>query len=67
MTSTVRRLDQLDVATRLQDLRVPPSNHLEALKGNLDGFYSIRINDQFRIVFRWIDGNAHDVRFSDYH
>ena len=50
-----------------QDLSVPPGNRLEALKGNLKRFYSIRINDQFRVVFKWIDGAANDVEVLDYH
>lgn len=62
----VRKLDMINAAKALQDLRVPPGNRLETLKGDLEGFYSIRINDQFRIVFRWADG-AHDVRITDYH
>jgi len=48
-------------------LRVPPSNRLEKLRGNLEGLYSIRVNSQWRIVFRWNDGDAHDVRIVDYH
>ena len=51
----------------LDDLRAPPANRLEALKGNRKGQYSIRINDQWRICFRWIDGNAHDVEIVHYH
>lgn len=51
----------------LADLRIPPSNRLEKLSGNLKEFYSIRINDQWRIVFRWLDGNAAEVRIVDYH
>ncbi len=61
-----RKLDMLNAAHRLDDLRAPPANRLEALKGELKGLYSIRVNDQFRIVFRWDDG-AHDVRITDYH
>lgn len=61
-----RKLQYLNGAVLLADLRVPPGNRLEALKGNLKGFQSIRINDQWRIVFRWEDG-AHDVRVTDYH
>jgi proteic killer suppression protein len=52
---------------RLEDLRVPPSNRLEKLKGDFKEFHSIRINDQWRIVFRWSDGHAHDVAIVDYH
>lgn len=51
----------------LADLRIPPSNRLEKLSGNLKEFYSIRINDQWRIVFKWLDGNAAEVRIVDYH
>lgn len=62
-----RKLDMLNAAHELRDLMVPPGNRLEALHGDLAGHHSIRINDQFRIVFRWKDGNAHDVRIRDYH
>ncbi|MEY2979323.1 MAG: type II toxin-antitoxin system RelE/ParE family toxin [Prochlorotrichaceae cyanobacterium] len=61
------KLDILNAAKELKDLRSPPGNKLEALKGNLSGFHSIRINSQWRIVFRWIDGNVHDVQITDYH
>jgi proteic killer suppression protein len=61
-----RKLQYLNVAARLDDLRVPPGNRLEALKGQLRGLHSIRINDQWRIVFRWADG-AEDVQIVDYH
>jgi len=65
--STARRkLRYLDAARSLQGLRVPPGNRLEALRGNLAGRYSIRINDQWRIVFVW-DGDAYDVEIVDYH
>lgn len=63
----VRKLDLLNAAHDLQDLRVPPGNRLEALKGDLRGKYSIRINDQWRIIFRWKDGDAHEVQIVDYH
>ena len=62
-----RKLDMLNAAHELRDLAVPPGNRLEALHGDLAGHHSIRINDQFRIIFRWKDGNAHDVRIKDYH
>ena len=62
-----RKLDMVNAAHELQDLRVPPGNRLEALKGSLRGKHSIRINDQWRIVFRWKDGDAHDVEIDDYH
>ena len=57
----------MHAAARLEDLRVPPSNRLEKLKGKLKDFHSIRINDQWRVIFRWIDGHAHDVAIVDYH
>jgi toxin HigB-1 len=61
------RLTQLHAATRLEDLRLPPSNQLEALKGNRKGQCSIRINDQWRICFRFEKGDAYDVEIVDYH
>ena len=63
----VRKLDLLNAVHGLQDLRVPPGNRLEALKGELRGRHSIRINDRWRIVFRWKDGDAHEVEIHDYH
>lgn len=62
-----RKLRQLEIAGRLDDLRVPPGNHLEALKGNRAVQYSIRINNQFRICFRWTDSGVEDVEIVDYH
>ncbi len=62
-----RKLEALHAAARLDDLRVPPSNRLEKLKGDLKAFHSIRINDQWRIIFRWLDGEAYDVTIVDYH
>ncbi len=62
-----RKLALLHRARVLGDLRVPPGNRLEGLKGDRIGRYSIRINDQWRICFRWKDGNAHDVEIVDYH
>ncbi|MEO7065623.1 MAG: type II toxin-antitoxin system RelE/ParE family toxin [Rhodanobacter sp.] len=62
-----RKLRMLGNATVLDDLRIPPANRLEALKGIRKGQYSIQINDQWRICFRWIGGNAHDVEIVDYH
>ena len=62
-----RKLLLLDAAIRLGDLRIPPGNHLEALKGNRKGQYSIRVNDQYRICFRWWEGAAYDVEITDYH
>ncbi len=57
----------LDAAQSLQDLRVPPGNRLEKLTGDRQGQYSIRINDQWRVCFRWEEGNAYDVEITDYH
>ena len=62
-----RKLVMLNAAVQLADLRVPPGNRLEALKGNRKGQHSIRINQQWRICFRWRDGNAYDVEIVDYH
>ena len=62
-----RKLRMLNNAENLNDLRVPPANRLEALKGDRRGQYSIRINDRWRICFRWADGDAHDVQIVDYH
>ena len=63
----MRKLDMLHYAARLSDLRSPPGNRLESLVGGLRGFHSIRINDQWRIVFRWTDAGPSDVRIRDYH
>jgi proteic killer suppression protein len=62
-----RKLLYLHDASELKDLRVPPGNRLERLKGYWKGFHSIRINDQWRVVFRWVGGNAFDVQVLDYH
>lgn len=62
-----RKLDYLNAASRLGDLMAPPDNKLETLKRDLKSYYSIRINDQYRIVFRWNNGNAEDVHIKDYH
>jgi proteic killer suppression protein len=62
-----RKLIYLDDAEDLQDLLAPPGNHLEKLKGNRSGQYSIRINDQWRICFRWVDNKARNVEIVDYH
>lgn len=62
-----RRLLIVDAARSLDELRVPPRNRLEALKGNRRGLFSIRINDQWRICFRWMEGEAWDVEIVDYH
>ena len=63
----LRKLVQLDAAERLEDLRVPPGNRLEALKGDRRGQHSIRVNDQWRVCFRWADGDAYEVEIVDYH
>ena len=65
--AALRKLDVLNGAVVLSDLRSPPGNRLDALRGNLAGLHSIRVNDQWRIVFRWAEGDAHDVRIVDYH
>jgi proteic killer suppression protein len=62
-----RKLAMLDAATRLEDLRIPPSNRLEALRGDRAGQHSIRVNDQWRVCFVWRDGHAHEVEIVDYH
>lgn len=62
-----RKLDMINAAQDLQDLKVPPNNRLEKLKGELEGFYSIRVNDQYRVIFRWDSGHADDVQLTDYH
>jgi proteic killer suppression protein len=62
-----RKLRMLDAAIRLEDLRIPPNNRLEALKGDRAGQHSIRINDQWRLCFVWRNGAAHDVEMVDYH
>ena len=63
----LRKLGLVDAAELLDDLRVPPGNRLETLKGDRAGQHSIRVNDQWRICFRWKDGNAYDVQIADYH
>jgi proteic killer suppression protein len=62
-----KRLNAIDAAVKLEDLRLPPSNQLEALKGNRKGQHSIRINDQWRICFVWRSGHAEQVEIVDYH
>ena len=62
-----RKLRMINNSTDLNDLRIPPSNRLEKLSGNLKDFYSIRINDQWRIIFKWQAGNAQEVEIIDYH
>lgn len=66
-TVALRKLDALEAAVTLDDLRDPPGNHLEALRGEREGQYSIRINQQFRVCFRWVDNAAEDVEVVDYH
>jgi proteic killer suppression protein len=63
----LRRLAQIDSASELRDLASPPANRLEALRGARSGQYSVRINDQYRVCFRWKDGDAFDVEIADYH
>jgi toxin HigB-1 len=65
--TALRKLRQLEAASRLEDLRVPPGNRLEMLKGSRAGQYSIRINDQWRICFHWSEQGASDVEIVDYH
>ena len=62
-----RKLDMLNYATQLGDLKSPPGNHLEALSGDLNGFHSIRINAQWRVVFKWTAFGPTEVRICDYH
>ena len=62
-----RQLLYLDAVKTIQELQSPPSNRLEVLRGDRRGFWSIRVNDQFRIIFRFLQGNAHDVEICDYH
>ena len=64
---TTRKLDQLDSVTQLDGLRIPPGNRLESLSGDRQGQYSIRINDQYRICFRWGNTGPFDVEITDYH
>ena len=63
----LRKLDMISAATMVETLRVPPGNHLEALSGKMKGQWSIRINDQWRICFKWVGTNAYDVEIVDYH
>lgn len=65
--TALRKLEMLDYAAELNDLKVPPANRLEALKGNRKGQHSIRINNQWRLCFRWHEGNAYNVKIIDYH
>ena len=65
--AAIRKLDMLDAAEKIDDLKASPANRLEALKGDLKGFYSIRINDRYRMVFKFRNRNAYDVYITDYH
>lgn len=65
--TALRKLLMIDAATNLHDLTIPPANRLEALAGDRKGFHSIRINQQWRVCFRWKDGHADDVEIADYH
>ena len=65
--AVVRKLDLINAARQIRDLRAPPGNRLEVLRGDWKGFHSIRVNDQWRIVFRWADGHNYDVQLVDYH
>jgi proteic killer suppression protein len=65
--AALRKLRMLDAATRLDDLRIPPANRLEKLAGNRAGQHSIRVNDQWRVCFRWDGSDAYDVEIVDYH
>jgi proteic killer suppression protein len=67
ITTSLRKLDLLNAAADLRDLRSPPGNRLKALSGDLKGFHSIRVNDQWRIIFQWEEKNAHNVMLTDYH
>jgi len=62
-----RKLRMLNNSQNIKDLTIPPSNRLEKLSGSLKGYYSIRINDQWRIVFKWTNGNSEEVKIFDYH
>ena len=62
-----RKLDMVNGARELRDLLAPPGNRLELLHGDLKGYHSIRINDQWRVIFRWHEGNAYEVRITEYH
>lgn len=65
--AALRKLEQLDLALTIEDMRIPPGNRLEALKGDRAGQWSVRINDQWRVCFRFEDGDAFDVEIVDYH
>ena len=63
----LKKLQMLNAAATLGDLALPPGNRLERLRGDREGQYSIRVNDQYRVCFEWRDGNAHEVEITDYH
>ena len=63
----LRKLDALNAAAKLEDLKAPPGNRLETLKRSLQGYRSIRVNDQWRLIFRWVAGNVEGVELTDYH
>lgn len=65
--AALRKLTQLEASSSLNELRIPPGNRLEALKGGRAGQHSIRVNDQYRVCFRWDGQNAHEVEITDYH
>lgn len=65
--SALRKLQQIHISEKIEDLRAPPGNRFEALKGKRAGFHSVRVNDQWRVCFRWKDGDAYEVEIIDYH
>ena len=67
ISTALRKMEQINAAARIEDLKIFPGNRLEQLKGKMKGKYSIRINDQWRIVFNFSNGNAYDVEITDYH
>jgi proteic killer suppression protein len=67
LKTALRKLDVINTAHQLKDLQAAPGNRLEPLRGALRGYHSIRVNDQWRIVFRWSGGTAHEVSLTDYH
>jgi proteic killer suppression protein len=67
LKTAFRKLDMVNAAAKLDDLKVPPSNHLHLLERDLAGFHAIKINDQWRVVFRWQGSDAFDVQITDYH
>ena len=67
MRKAVMKLTMVEAATDLRELVTPPSNHLEKLKGDREGQWSIRVNDQYRVCFEWGDGRAFEIEFTDYH